>query len=82
MVIRTRPSNQGSGIQPTFPGDSRLPPLIAIDHILVRNCTVNFTTNDEDSRLGSSGNRRDGDRPRSPASLKVSELSMATTAGD
>jgi endonuclease/exonuclease/phosphatase (EEP) superfamily protein YafD len=30
----------GSGIQPTFPGNSRLPPVIAIDHIVTRNCTA------------------------------------------
>jgi endonuclease/exonuclease/phosphatase (EEP) superfamily protein YafD len=31
----------GAGIKPTFPADSRLPPLIVIDHILTRNCTAN-----------------------------------------
>ena len=30
----------GAGIKPTFPGDWRLPPLIAIDHILTRSCTA------------------------------------------
>lgn len=30
----------GAGIEPTFPADSRLPPLIAIDHILTRNCAA------------------------------------------
>lgn len=28
------------GFKPTFPGDSRLPPLVAIDHILTRSCTA------------------------------------------
>jgi endonuclease/exonuclease/phosphatase (EEP) superfamily protein YafD len=30
----------GAGIKPTFPADSRLPPLVVIDHILTRNCTA------------------------------------------
>jgi endonuclease/exonuclease/phosphatase (EEP) superfamily protein YafD len=30
----------GAGIEPTFPADSRLPPFIAIDHILTRSCTA------------------------------------------
>lgn len=29
----------GAGIKPTFPADSRLPPYLAIDHILTRRCT-------------------------------------------
>ena len=37
---RDAAEESGSGIQPTFPGDSRLPPLVAIDHILTRNCTA------------------------------------------
>jgi endonuclease/exonuclease/phosphatase (EEP) superfamily protein YafD len=37
---RDAAEQSGAGIQPTFPGDSRLPPLIAIDHILTRNCTA------------------------------------------
>jgi endonuclease/exonuclease/phosphatase (EEP) superfamily protein YafD len=37
---RDAAEQSGSGIQPTFPGDSRLPPLIVIDHILTRNCTA------------------------------------------
>jgi endonuclease/exonuclease/phosphatase (EEP) superfamily protein YafD len=37
---RDAAEQSGSGIQPTFPSDSRLPPLIAIDHILTRNCTA------------------------------------------
>ena len=72
----------GSGIQPTFPGDSRLPPLIAIDHILVRNCTV---TSLRTMKIPGSDHRGIVATvmiPRSPASLKVSELSMATTGGD
>jgi len=28
----------GAGQEPTFPADSRLPPLLAIDHVLTRNC--------------------------------------------
>jgi len=30
----------GAGIEPTFPADMRLPPFLAIDHILTRNCTA------------------------------------------
>jgi endonuclease/exonuclease/phosphatase (EEP) superfamily protein YafD len=30
----------GAGFDPTFPGDLRVPPLVAIDHILTRNCTA------------------------------------------
>jgi endonuclease/exonuclease/phosphatase (EEP) superfamily protein YafD len=30
----------GAGIRPTFPADSRLPPFVAIDHVLTRNCTA------------------------------------------
>jgi endonuclease/exonuclease/phosphatase (EEP) superfamily protein YafD len=30
----------GAGREPTFPADSRLPPLLAIDHILTRNCVA------------------------------------------
>jgi endonuclease/exonuclease/phosphatase (EEP) superfamily protein YafD len=30
----------GAGFAPTFPGDSRLPPLIAIDHVLTRGCAA------------------------------------------
>ncbi len=30
----------GAGIEPTFPGDWRLPPLITIDHILTRSCAA------------------------------------------
>ncbi|MDT5184657.1 MAG: hypothetical protein QOI29_2815 [Mycobacterium sp.] len=37
---RDAAEQSGSGLQPTFPGDSRLPPLITIDHILTRNCTA------------------------------------------
>ena len=28
----------GSGIVPTYPADWRLPPFLAIDHILTRSC--------------------------------------------
>jgi endonuclease/exonuclease/phosphatase (EEP) superfamily protein YafD len=30
----------GAGIKPTFPADSRLPPVFAIDHILTRHCAA------------------------------------------
>jgi endonuclease/exonuclease/phosphatase (EEP) superfamily protein YafD len=30
----------GAGFKPTFPADTRLPPLLAIDHILTRDCTA------------------------------------------
>ena len=30
----------GAGIKPTFPADLRLPPFVAIDHVLTRNCTA------------------------------------------
>jgi endonuclease/exonuclease/phosphatase (EEP) superfamily protein YafD len=30
----------GAGIKPTFPADNRLPPLLAIDHILTRDCAA------------------------------------------
>jgi endonuclease/exonuclease/phosphatase (EEP) superfamily protein YafD len=30
----------GAGFEPTFPADWRLPPFIAIDHILTRSCTA------------------------------------------
>ncbi len=30
----------GAGIEPTFPANRRLPPLVAVDHILTRNCTA------------------------------------------
>jgi endonuclease/exonuclease/phosphatase (EEP) superfamily protein YafD len=37
---RDAAEQSGAGIEPTFPADSRLPPLIAIDHILTRNCAA------------------------------------------
>jgi len=37
---RDAAEQSGAGIQPTFPADARLPPLVAIDHILTRNCTA------------------------------------------
>ena len=37
---RDAAEQSGAGIKPTFPADSRLPPLIVIDHILTRNCTA------------------------------------------
>jgi endonuclease/exonuclease/phosphatase (EEP) superfamily protein YafD len=30
----------GAGFKPTYPGNSRLPPLIVIDHVLTHNCTA------------------------------------------
>jgi endonuclease/exonuclease/phosphatase (EEP) superfamily protein YafD len=30
----------GAGFEPTYPGDLRIPPVVAIDHILTRNCTA------------------------------------------
>lgn len=30
----------GAGISPTFPADWRLPPFLAVDHILTRSCTA------------------------------------------
>jgi endonuclease/exonuclease/phosphatase (EEP) superfamily protein YafD len=37
---RDAAEQSGAGIEPTFPADSRLPPFIAIDHILTRSCTA------------------------------------------
>ncbi len=37
---RDAAEQSGAGIKPTFPADTRLPPLVAIDHILTRNCTA------------------------------------------
>jgi endonuclease/exonuclease/phosphatase (EEP) superfamily protein YafD len=37
---RNAAEQSGAGIKPTFPADSRLPPFIAIDHILTRHCTA------------------------------------------
>lgn len=37
---RDAAEQSGAGIEPTFPADSRLPPFIAIDHILTRSCTT------------------------------------------
>lgn len=37
---RSAAEQSGAGIKPTFPADSRLPPFVAIDHILTRNCTA------------------------------------------
>jgi endonuclease/exonuclease/phosphatase (EEP) superfamily protein YafD len=30
----------GAGLAPTFPANRRLPPFVAVDHILTRNCTA------------------------------------------
>jgi endonuclease/exonuclease/phosphatase (EEP) superfamily protein YafD len=30
----------GAGLAPTYPANSRLPPLIAIDHVLTHRCTA------------------------------------------
>jgi len=37
---RDAAEQSGAGIKPTFPADSRLPPFVAIDHILTRGCTA------------------------------------------
>jgi endonuclease/exonuclease/phosphatase (EEP) superfamily protein YafD len=37
---RDAAEQSGAGIKPTFPADTRLPPLVAIDHILTRDCAV------------------------------------------
>ena len=37
---RDAAEQSGAGIVPTFPADWRLPPFIAIDHILTRSCTA------------------------------------------
>jgi endonuclease/exonuclease/phosphatase (EEP) superfamily protein YafD len=37
---RNAAEQSGAGIKPTFPADSRLPPFVAIDHVLTRNCTA------------------------------------------
>ena len=37
---RDAAEQSGAGIKPTFPAASRLPPFLAIDHILTRNCTA------------------------------------------
>jgi endonuclease/exonuclease/phosphatase (EEP) superfamily protein YafD len=35
---RDAAEQSGAGFKPTFPANSRLPPLLAIDHVLTRNC--------------------------------------------
>jgi endonuclease/exonuclease/phosphatase (EEP) superfamily protein YafD len=37
---RDAAEQSGAGIQPTFPADSWMPPLIAIDHVITRGCTA------------------------------------------
>ena len=37
---RDAAEQSGAGIEPTFPANWRLPPFIAIDHILSRSCTA------------------------------------------
>jgi endonuclease/exonuclease/phosphatase (EEP) superfamily protein YafD len=37
---RDAAEQSGAGIEPTFPANARVPPFIAIDHILTRNCTA------------------------------------------
>ena len=37
---RDAAEQSGAGFKPTFPANSLLPPLIAIDHVLTRNCTA------------------------------------------
>jgi endonuclease/exonuclease/phosphatase (EEP) superfamily protein YafD len=37
---RDAAEQSGAGIKPTFPADTQLPPLVAIDHILTRDCAA------------------------------------------
>jgi endonuclease/exonuclease/phosphatase (EEP) superfamily protein YafD len=37
---RDAAEQSGAGFTPTFPANSRIPPLIAIDHVLTRNCAA------------------------------------------
>jgi endonuclease/exonuclease/phosphatase (EEP) superfamily protein YafD len=37
---RDAAEQSGAGIKPTFPADTRLPPFLAIDHILTRDCAA------------------------------------------
>lgn len=37
---RDAAEQSGAGIEPTFPADWRLPPFVAIDHVLTRGCTA------------------------------------------
>lgn len=37
---RDAAEQSGAGMKPTFPADSWLPPLIAIDHVITRSCTA------------------------------------------
>ena len=37
---RDAAEQSGAGIKPTFPADWRLPPVVAIDHVLARGCTT------------------------------------------
>ena len=37
---RDAAEQSGAGIKPTFPADWRLPPFVAIDHVLTRGCTA------------------------------------------
>lgn len=37
---RDAAEQSGAGILPTFPADRRLPPFLAVDHILTRSCTA------------------------------------------
>ena len=37
---RDAAEQSGAGIKPTFPADWRLPPFLAIDHVLTRGCTA------------------------------------------
>jgi endonuclease/exonuclease/phosphatase (EEP) superfamily protein YafD len=39
---RDAAEQSGAGIEPTFPANWRLPPFIAIDHILTRSCTATW----------------------------------------
>jgi endonuclease/exonuclease/phosphatase (EEP) superfamily protein YafD len=37
---RDAAEQSGAGFKPTFPASWRLPPFMAIDHVLTRNCTA------------------------------------------
>jgi endonuclease/exonuclease/phosphatase (EEP) superfamily protein YafD len=68
---REAAEQSGAGILPTFPVQSRVPPLIAIDHILTRNCTatsLRTTTIEQSDHRGIVATVM---IPQSPASLQV-----------
>ena len=51
---RDAAEQSGAGLARTFPANSRLPPLIAIDHVLTRNCTATSLRTLKDSTGGPS----------------------------